>query len=235
MKLRVVGDIHAEAENLQEIVDEALELGRKLIFDGDIIAKGSDNLGVMAIVVGLVKKDLAEIVCGNWEKALLARTHGKKRFSHYDDELDRLYQEVKDAGSYGQQLFDDFVTILENSYAWIVLGSSIITHAVWNKDFLQHGLKPKICELTAKGLDAFGYACTGHKNYSETEDFEFSPFSLDWVDDLEPGQMVYVGHVSVPKERVVDGANGGKAVLLDTGSGKKKNGYISYLDLEIQD
>lgn len=240
MKIRVIGDVHGEAEKLQEIVDEALKLERFIFFEGDVICKGPDSLGVMDIVVNLVKQGLAKLIAGNWEKVLKAAPLGIEYadgsyWSHYDEEINKLLKDVENAGVEGQKIFDDFMTLIENSYAWIVLGKNIFVHAIWDKKFLKHGLSPKLCELTKEGRNDFGYACTGHKNYTEDEDFEYSPISRCWIDELEAGEVAYVGHVSVPEILTVEGAKSGRAVYLDTGSGKKRNGYISYRDLDILD
>jgi calcineurin-like phosphoesterase family protein len=81
----IVGDIHGEIEPLLSLLDH---LGydtegnhpdnRRLIFLGDLIDRGPDSPGVVAMVQGMVERDRAQCIMGNHELNLLRGVRGNK-------------------------------------------------------------------------------------------------------------------------------------------------------------
>lgn len=231
--LRVIADVHAQAIKLEKLIDNALnsENNYQFIFLGDIIGKGQNNLKTMQIICDLVEKGLAEIVIGNYEKAILAWDNGDKYWSHYEIMLKEVKQEVKQAGIEGEELFSRFINILRNSYAWkSEENGRKFSHAIWVEDFVEkHGSSPKYKELNEEGKTCLGVMCTGHLNFSRSEKFEFTKLNWDWVNKLKPGETVYSGHVSVDTITEKKGTLGGTSISLDTLAKTSEIGYIDII------
>lgn len=89
----VVGDVHGCASELERLLRElALTPSDRLVFVGDLVARGPDTLGVLAIV----RRTNAEVVRGNHEQKLLT---WRARAASGDAEisLGRWHRQVADA------------------------------------------------------------------------------------------------------------------------------------------
>lgn len=82
----IVGDIHGEIEPLMSLMghlgyDSAGNHpeGRRLIFLGDLVDRGPDSPGVVAMVRGMVERGRAQCVMGNHELNILLGERGMKR------------------------------------------------------------------------------------------------------------------------------------------------------------
>jgi hypothetical protein len=91
----IVGDVHGCARELEALLDRiAFALGDKLVFVGDLIARGPDSLGVLDIA----RTCGAVIVRGNHEEKLLAwraKKHAHTRgIGKRPEPLGRIHQQV---------------------------------------------------------------------------------------------------------------------------------------------
>lgn len=71
MRTIIIGDVHACAQELQELLDACkLQAGDRIIFVGDLVHKGPDDNGVFTIVTNLMSNNDYEIVLvdGNHEE-----------------------------------------------------------------------------------------------------------------------------------------------------------------------
>ena len=80
--LDIVGDVHGELDALRELLgllgygaDGTHADGRRLVFVGDLVDRGPDSPGVVALVRGLVETGRAQVVLGNHELNLLRGQH----------------------------------------------------------------------------------------------------------------------------------------------------------------
>lgn len=231
--LRIIADIHGNYKAFKRLVDEGLHNNCFFILLGDIIGKGPNSLATMKLATELVEKEKAKIVLGNWEKAFIAFYNGKTHLKHYETEILKINQQIKDAGEEGLNVLDRFLTVLENSYPWIVMGKRKFVHAVWHDEFIKYGVSPKFNELTTlEAKNYFGRACTGQSNYKENADYEYHGICWDWLDKQKEGEIFYTGHISVTEVTEVVGKHGAIAYMLDTGSGK--NGDLSSYDIILR-
>ena len=91
----IVGDVHGCAEELDALLDRlAFSLGDRLVFVGDLIARGPDSLGVLDIA----RRTGAVVVRGNHEEKLLswrAKKHAHGRgLGKRPDPLPRMHAKV---------------------------------------------------------------------------------------------------------------------------------------------
>lgn len=231
--IRVIGDVHGNLTGLTELLNKKLprESERYIIYYlGDLVGKGPNSLAVMELVNKQVKNGQAKVILGNYEKALYAFYCGKFYSPRYQAALKQIQDEVTLAGSKGKLILNEFINVIENAHPWLVEGNNIFVHAIWDDKFLEYGEAPKYKDLTSQqARNYFGYACTGHKNYDENKTFEYSKVDWSWLDKLSKEKRVYVGHISMPHITQKIGANEAILHLIDTGSGKKDDGYLSCL------
>ena len=112
--------------------------------------------------------------------------------------------------------------------AWLLHGDAVFVHGGFHTDMLA-GPAPPL------GLDrprgALARALYGEPTGRMQPD-GFPERSLRWVDRIPDGLTVYCGHdrrSSDGRPYVRAGAQGGRAVFLDTGAGK--GGHLSWIDL----
>jgi hypothetical protein len=123
----IVGDVHGCRDELDQLLDKvAFATGDRLIFVGDLVARGPDSLGVLDIA----RRTGAILVRGNHEERLLAwhaaregRTRPGRR--RKEEGLSRLHQEVAEA------LRPVDWTLLETSPLWFALPEheAVVVHA----------------------------------------------------------------------------------------------------------
>ena len=102
----IVGDVHGCRRELEQLLDRIrFSSGDRLIFVGDLIARGPDSLGVLDVA----RRTGALIVRGNHEQKLL------DWYEDDDTELGRTHMEVARA------MRDVDWTLLETSPLWIDL------------------------------------------------------------------------------------------------------------------
>lgn len=83
MRTVIVGDVHGCASELASLLDDvAFASGDRLVFVGDLIARGPDALGVLDIA----RETGAIVVRGNHEQRLLDRFEARERRLHGADE-----------------------------------------------------------------------------------------------------------------------------------------------------
>lgn len=87
----VVGDVHGEIDPLRRLLRELRydkygrhTEGRRLVFVGDLVDRGPDSPAVLELVMGLVRRGVAQCVLGNHEMNLLRgdRKDGNDWYTH---------------------------------------------------------------------------------------------------------------------------------------------------------
>ncbi len=109
----IVGDVHGCSAELEALLDRvAFKMGDRLVFVGDLIARGPDSRGVLAIA----RRTGALVVRGNHEQRLLEYRDGTDR-----SPLSRTHAELV------KILGDDDWRLLELSSLWVELPE----HRAW--------------------------------------------------------------------------------------------------------
>jgi len=105
----IVGDVHGCAEELEALLDRtAFTTGDRLVFVGDLIARGPRSLGVLDIA----RRTGALVVRGNHEQRLLDARHGNNAGK---PPLPKIHRDL------GRALRPTDWTLLETSKLWIDL------------------------------------------------------------------------------------------------------------------
>jgi hypothetical protein len=148
--LDIIGDIHGELEALHAVLHTLgydatgrHPAGRTLVFVGDLVDRGPDSPGVVALVRRLVHAGRAQAILGNHEVNLLraARKHGNGWLWNLPSTHDDRYRPWVTTGQGEQALILDFLRTLPLALSRADLR---VVHAAWHA--------PSLARLA--GLDA---------------------------------------------------------------------------------
>ena len=204
----IIGDIHGCYDELCELlIDLGYEVdvvnciakapeNRKAVFLGDLCDRGSKNVEVMRLVMGLVKAGDAWCVAGNHDVKLLKKlkganvqiSHGLARtMEQFETQTKDFVAEVKTFldGLISHYVFDD--------------GRLVIAHA---------GLKEK---YQGRGSGRVREFCLYGDTSGEIDDYGL-PVRLPWADEYRGKALVVYGHVPAPDAQIIN-----NTVCIDTG------------------
>lgn len=216
----VIGDVHGDLDACAHALDEARAIGARPIFLGDLVDAGPDSVGVLRLVLPLVAAGHAVLLRGNHDDKLL------RRLSMPDPKETRTLAELKadpDAGT----LIPLALAVISAAPFWLTIGRVTLVHGACHPDMLtcpSGGVGDVPKKLKALAL------------YGETDgtlDADGFPIrTYRWVDRLPDGHQAIVGHDIRSRDAplMVEGAQGGRALFLDTGAGK--GGKLSTVRVE---
>jgi len=214
--IRVVGDVHGDANAFSY----AAATDRFIVQLGDLTDHGPDSAAVLRTMFALMDQGRGLFLLGNHEFKLARTLAGQTQrveplVRATIDQLDtalrqRLQQEV------------------EQAPAWLRHGNALFVHGGFHTVMLSEPAPPG---GLARPQGPMARALYGEPTGRMQPD-GYPERSLRWVDRIPAGITVYCGHDrrssdGRPYTRV--GAEGGKAVFLDTGAGK--GGHLSWIDL----
>jgi hypothetical protein len=223
----VIGDVHAEFEALQRAAKYAAENNYFLLSLGDLVDRGPKPYECVELIYNLMMADRAGFCSGNHDDKYRRYAAGAK-VSLAKDHVNTLANVGEARMAEFLRMYTEVNTMALASGLFHVFDDFIFAHAASH---------PCMWEET----DKVGNTARSRFLYGETngETYEDGlPVRLyNWIDEIPNGRTVIVGHdrspifnvpITEPLERV--NAQGGKAVFLDTGCGKK--GFLSGAVLE---
>ena len=236
----IIGDVHGMARDFQELVDEAKAENRFIIQLGDVVDYGPDAVGAVDIMYKLVMDGDGAFIIGNHERKLeryfKQKAEGNIRLVIKGgivqtlEQLDRL-DEAKAA------MFEaKFKALMNHARHHILLeradGMSMFVHAACSR---------KMWKSKANRLVGFeeNRAVFGEIDRDTPTKADGFPNRLyNWIDEIEDGNRVYVGHAVLSTDEVLvkKGSLGGTAFFVDTGSGKwiqDVEGFLSMVKEEF--
>jgi protein phosphatase len=216
----VIPDVHGQRAAFERLVEEALAQGRFIVQLGDIVDRGPDSAGALQIMLDLVESGHGLMLLGNHEWKLLRALAGAQ--VRLNPDAERSMREIASV----KGLSARFLAARNRMPVYARHGARLFVHGAWDPAMTSDApLSERDHErLLSRAL--FGQT-TGRL------DPKGRPARIwDWVDALPQGLEVVVGHdwrgPSVVLER--PGRGGGKARLLDLGSGK--GGPLAHMDIE---
>lgn len=219
----VIGDVHGNLNDLKQIIVEANLMDHNILFLGDIIDYGDENLAVMDLVYDLVRGGRARMVWGNHERKMtrwLDADFGKEFKGTVTAGMAKTVDEITAAIKRDPGFKDRFRA------RWRMLHSNSRQHYVNREWLFTHGAATTgMWKMSGHSLSGF------HSNmafFGEVD--EANPMREDgypnrtygWVDSIPARHTVVVGHDHRDKTKplMVTNAVGGQAIFLDTGSSK---------------
>jgi len=224
--VRCIGDVHGEAEPFAAAVAAARERGMFVVQLGDLVDCGPDAPGCLRLMRCLIENRQGLFVRGNHDDRLFRHLAG--RSIKPSPELDETLRQLAEAPD-GAELTRWFYEVYPTMPYWLRLGDHLFAHAAFHPNMLHHAA-PEAVPSKRHQSKYRALALYGETTGAVDED-GFPVRTYGWVDRIPNGLTVTVGHAirSRAEPLTVVGALGGRAVFLDTGSGKE--GKLSSLDL----
>jgi len=229
--LRVVGDVHGEAAALAAAIQGAGDAGLFLLQLGDLTDYGSDSPAVLRLIFDLLDDEAGAFVLGNHDHKLRRALTGARVRS--PPEATHRTLEQLHAAPDGSALANRAVTEIGQAPAWLRLGPLLFVHAAFHPGMLLERPAPEAGARKPDGITS--RAMFGQVTGGTTQD-GFPERVLHWVDSIPLGLTVYVGHDQRSRDGrpwETRGRAGGRAIFMDTGSGK--GGHLSWVDLPLPD
>lgn len=228
-KVMAVGDIHGNPTDARIAAGIADSVGAFTIYLGDVVDYGDHNLEAFWFVYERVMQGKALMVWGNHERKLdmwIRSDFGASFRGKVSNGMQKTLNELKLVSN--RTKFVAAWNALESmSRQHYVIGDLLFTHAaatlgLWDvKDHRPHGEHGQLAYFGQ--IDkAVPFRDDGYPNRV-----------YDWVQDIPAGRTVIVGHDirSKTEPYVEDNERGGRAVFLDTGSGK--GGKLSHIIYDV--
>ncbi len=225
--LRVVADVHGEAEQFHAAADGACAAGMFLLQLGDLTDHGPDSPGVLRRMFALMDEGRGLFLLGNHDHKL-HRVLSGGRVRVAADGLGRTLAQLRAAPD-GDALAARALVEIARAPAWMRDGARFFVHAAFHPGMLLAPPPPDAGATKAEGLVT--RALYGQVTGRMQED-GFPERLHGWIDRIPAGLTVYCGH----ERRSGNGrpfaqANGigGQAVFMDCGAGK--GGHLAWMDL----
>lgn len=202
----IIGDVHGCRAELVELLTTLGYVvgsggaghpdGRRAVFVGDLVDRGPDTPGVLALVMDMVDAGNALAVCGNHEQKLLRALRGRKvTVSHgLAETLEQLAAQPDEFRERVQEFCDRLVAhyVLDG-------GQLVVAHAGLPQHY--HGRASGAVRSFALYGDTTG----------ETDEYGL-PVRYPWADDYRGSATVVYGHTPTPVAEWVN-----NTICLDTG------------------
>jgi protein phosphatase len=225
--LRVVADVHGEANAFAHAVDGARAAGLFVLQLGDLTDHGPDSPGVLRRMFALIEDGAGAFLLGNHDHKLRRALLGQ-RVRAQAGGLGRTLDQLAAAPD-GDALRARAVAAIARAPAWLRVGNRLFVHGGFHPAMLVHPAPPdagatRPDDIVARAIYGQVTGRTQADGYPER--------LLDWVDRIPPDITVICGH----DRRSLDGrplrmtgAQGGRCIFLDCGAGK--GGHLAWIDL----
>jgi protein phosphatase len=252
----IVGDVHGNHAGLVKMIKLARRKNLFMLFLGDIVDYGTDTLKCAEEVAHIVFNGWGASVLGNHEKKIrhwVARERGVIRAGDgeiYDGRWDSMFANL--TGFTGNVSHGNDVTLNQlkaigevERYHWetmflglcetmphvIKLPGYTLVHGALDQHMLDSTVYRFAPRSTQESLAVFGQGTGEYLNGLPVRLY-------DWVDEIPPRMTAVVGHDC--RQRIApliqQGAAGGRAIFMDTGSSKPDRGpdiRLSAMSLQI--
>ena len=225
--LRVVADVHGEAQPFAHAIAGAEAAGLFLLQLGDLTDYGPDSPEVLRLMFGVLDAGRGRFILGNHDHKLRRALVGQK-VRMANEGLGRTLEQLGDAPD-GEALAGRMIEEVARAPAWLRLGSWIFVRGGYHPGML-HSEAPETAG-SSKPEPVVTRALYGQVTGRMRAD-GYPERVVDWVDRIPSGMTVYCGHDRRSQDgrpHVQAGIAGGRAVFLDTGAGK--GGHLSWVDL----
>lgn len=219
--LLVIGDVHGMLQSLKSAIDWATSRQLLMVFLGDVVDYGPDSLETLNVVYDLVTRGKAVMTIGNHEKKI---DRWIDQYNNGDVKLN-LSEGNKATVNRVLELSDKARFVFEYKFKALLHLSR--HHWVFNNMLFVHGAaSPEMWNISSARLTGELESLAMFGQVDKINQFRSDGYPnriYDWVDDLHDGKIAIVGHDIRSKDGMpvdVVGKNGGRAIFLDTGSGK---------------
>ncbi|MCX7684684.1 MAG: metallophosphoesterase [Acetobacteraceae bacterium] len=227
--IRVVGDVHGDAEAFRAAIEGARAANLFLLQLGDLTDDGPDSPEALRLMFRLLDEGRGLFLLGNHDHKLRRALLGEK-VAIEPESLGRCLEQLAAAPDRAA-LAARAVAEVEQAPAWLRLGDLLFVHGGFHTHML-HAAPPRDAGAR-RPAGAVARALFGEPT-GRTLPNGKPERSYRWIDRIPRGMRVYLGHDRRSTDgrplRVV-GEQGGEAWFLDTGAGK--GGHLSWMDLPL--
>lgn len=224
--LRVIGDVQGYAEPFRDLIEDARRCDLAVLQLGDIIDRGPDSPGAMALMLDLVARGEGIQIAGNHCDKFYRHRQGRRVEIAKSGLAMTLEQLGRTAD--GEALADRYARFVATVPLWRAAGSWFFVHAAFHPA-MRRQRAPSVAERHRdKRLGAL--ALYGETNGETTA--EGKPVrTYRWIDRIPPDLTVCIGHdvVSTTETVVREAPTGGRVIHLDLGP--DRGGRIGHLDI----
>ncbi len=228
--VRFIGDIHGESAAFSDAIAGAQPSGAFIVQLGDLIDFGPDSPGCFRLMRRLMERQAGLFVRSN---------HDDKLYRYHSNRPPKVSLNLQEtlaqfaAADDGSELIDWFLDTYARIPYWLRLGDHFCVHGAFHPDMLTY-TKPEDSERKRTQSKLRALALYGETTGALDED-GYPVRTYGWVDSIPAELTVVVGHDIRSREAPmeVSGALGGRALFLDTGSGK--DGRLSVYDVVLSD
>ncbi|MBW8269779.1 metallophosphoesterase [Caldovatus aquaticus] len=225
--LRVVADVHGEAEVFAHAVEGARAARLFVLQLGDLTDFGPDSPGVLRRMFALLDERRGLFLLGNHDHKLRRALRGEP-VRVAEDGLGATLEQLARAPD-GAVLMARAVAEIARAPAWLRDGDRFFVHAAFHDAML---LRPPPADAGTRRPEGLVSRALFGQVTGRMRPDGYPERVHRWVDRIPPGLTVYCGHDrrstdGRPYEQV--GALGGRAVFLDLGAGK--GGPLAWVDL----
>ncbi|MBU8541328.1 metallophosphoesterase [Falsiroseomonas tokyonensis] len=225
--LRVVADVHGDAEAFIHAIEGALAADMFVLQLGDLTDHGPDSPEVLRRIFALIDRGQGLFLLGNHDHKLRRALTGTP-LRIQPEGLGRTLAQL-DAAPDGELLKARAVEEIARAPAWIRDGGRIFVHGGYHPGML-HSAPPQDAG-TQKAQGLVTRALFGQVTGRMRQD-GFPDRVHDWVDKIPADVTVVCGHDRRSLDGrpfVAEGALGGRCIFLDCGAGK--GGHLAWIDL----
>jgi protein phosphatase len=231
----VIGDVHRNLNDFDTLLAQAVEADAHVLLLGDLVDYGFYNIDTVETAYDLIRKGKAHLIWGNHERKVdrwINADFGKTFKGVIGPGLSVTANEINAAivndPSFKEKFLARWRCIANHSRQCFNLGDKyLLTHGASTVDMWEMGNAHTLYGVH-QNMAFFGQVDTKQPMLSNGMPNRI----YEWVNDIPKGKTVIVGHD--PRDKVnpmvVDNANGGRAIFLDTGS--SKGGKLSSMMLE---
>ncbi|MEO1199632.1 MAG: metallophosphoesterase [Pseudomonadota bacterium] len=217
MSLLVISDIHGQRAAAEEALRLGDAEGRRIILLGDLVDRGPDSAGTLAMILPRVLAGEITWIRGNHDDKL-----GRALQGHNVQTTHGLAETLNEIARFpkSSQLKRDILLGLDRTHHWFRIGGYLFVHGAFVPDMLTW-----FDEQDAPSRKAWSHA-RSHALYGQTTGRKlpsgYPERIYNWVDQVPERLTVVVGHDvrDTGHPVTMTGNKGGRVIFLDTGAGK---------------
>jgi hypothetical protein len=224
--LRVIGDVQGYADEFRDLIEEARRLDLGVLQLGDIIDRGPDSPGAMALMLDLAARGDGMQIAGNHCDKFYRFRQGRK----VEVAKSGLAMTIEQLGRRqdGEDLARRYADYAAAVPLWQSAGDFFFVHGAFHPDMRRRRPPTVADRQREKRLSSI--ALYGETDGRSTPDGK-PHRTYRWLSDVPAGLTVCIGHdvVSTSEIVTVGTENGGRVLHLDLGP--DRGGRIGHVDI----
>jgi hypothetical protein len=188
--VRVIGDVHGEAERFRAFVEEARARDLFVVQIGDLVDRGPDSVGALRLALELREQGTGLFLRANHDDKLRRALRGNP--VRIGAELQRTLAALAAASDH-ETLIPRVREALETAPWWLRIGNHLLLHGAFHPAMLTapgpEAITPRRVADKCRWLAIYGEGSMGHED-------ELPARTCNWIDEVPSGITVIIGMTS---------------------------------------